>query len=257
MSSPAGNTAVRGLGTALRTLTLLPWPFGESEDLAASLPWFPVVGLILGMILYGVAVIWSYLPFVPWPAAAGLALLVCEVILTRGLHVDGLADWADSIGGGADREKRLAIMKDASIGAFGVTALVLDLLAKWICFERLFATGALFFIPVILLLSRNALVELACALPYARTGTGMGLPFVEGATRKHLWVSRLLTVTVCLILGLPALLLFCISCLETLAFAFYSRRRFGGITGDLLGTANEIVEGSLLLLCALFPFARG
>ena len=133
---------MKGFVIALRTLTLILWPGKESEDLSASLPWFPIVGLFLGVILCGIGYLWTKLLLSQWMAGAALLMVGLEVWLTRGLHLDGLADWADSIGGFREREKRLAIMKDVSLGAFGVLALFLALMAKWVAFERILGTGS-------------------------------------------------------------------------------------------------------------------
>jgi len=99
MLNPKDYLTFDGLGTALKTLTLFPWPRRESEDFGSSLIWFPVIGLLLGLILYGINLLWGLLPFTPWPGAIALLLLAIDIYLTRGLHLDGLADWADSIGG--------------------------------------------------------------------------------------------------------------------------------------------------------------
>ena len=239
-----------GFTTALRTLTLIPCPGKESEEMPNSLPWFPVVGLFLGLIIYGMASMWAVLPFSSWPAGGALFMVAAEIWLTRGLHLDGLADWADSIGGGIDREKRLAIMRDVSLGAFGVLALIVALMAKWIAFERLLCSGSAVWVIAIFILSRCMMVELITSLPYARAGEGMGRAFVAGASRKHRIASHLLCLFLCLPFGPPGLGLFGLALLQTRLFALRVRDRFGGITGDLLGTANEMVEISLLLICA-------
>ncbi|MBW1779112.1 MAG: adenosylcobinamide-GDP ribazoletransferase [Deltaproteobacteria bacterium] len=242
---------LKGLGTALRTLTAIPWPGRKSEDFAASLPWFPFIGLLLGAILYGLSLLWGLLPFTPWPAGTAMLLVAVDICLTRGLHFDGLADWADSIGGFLEREKRLSIMKDVSLGTFGVMALIIVVLSKWIAFERLISCGTAVWLIAALILSRDMMVELMTTLPYARSGEGMGRPFVMQASTWHRVVSHVATVAVSIPLGPFFLLLFCIGGLETRLFGIRCRHQFGGITGDLLGTANEMVEVTLLMMCAL------
>jgi len=240
-----------GLGTALKTLTAIPWRGRESEDFAASLPWFPVVGLLLGSILYGLSLSWQILLFPPWAAGAAILLAAADIRLTRGLHLDGLADWADSIGGLFHREKRLAIMKDTSLGAFGVLALVLAVLAKWIVFERLVSFGSTICLIPVFIISRDMMVELITTLPYARAGEGMGRPFVMGASTRQRVLSHGATIAVCIPFGPFFLLLFCLGWIETWLFGIRCRHAFGGITGDLLGTANEMVAMTLLMICAL------
>jgi len=239
-----------GLGTALKTLTAIPWRGRESEDFAASLPWFPVIGLLLGSILYGLSLPWKLIPATPWPAGTAVLLAAADVCLTRGLHFDGLADWADSIGGLFQRERRLAIMKDSSLGTFGGLALILALLAKWVAFERLISCGAAICLVPVFIISRDMMVELITTLPYARTGEGMGRPFVMGASTRQRVLSHVATVVLGIFLGPFFLLLFSVGWIQTWLFGIRCRHAFGGITGDLLGTANEMVEITLLMICA-------
>ena len=242
---------MKGFNTALRTLTLIPWPRKESEDLSDSLPWFVVVGLLLGLILYCLALLWRLVPFPAWPAGIGLIMVGAETWLTRGLHLDGLADWADSFGGIRDTEKRLDMMKDARTGAFGVMALVLAVAAKWMAFQRLFSCGAVIWILPILALSRGMMVELLATLPYARKGAGTARAFAEGASTGHRWISHLACLVLCGFYGPFGLAAWAVAWVIQRLFAARCRNQFGGITGDLLGTANEMVEVGLLMLCAL------
>ncbi len=241
---------MKGFISAIRTLTNIPIPGKESGNLSKALPWFPIVGVILGLILYVIGHIWTLISAGQWYAGGALLMVGIEIWLTRGLHLDGLADWADSIGS-FDRERRLAIMKDVSLGTFGVLALILALMAKWIAFERILASGSLFLLPVILAVSRGMLVELQMSLPSARAGEGMAGPFVEGATNTHRLVSHALTLGICLAFGPVGLALFILAWVLTKVFGARCRKKFGGITGDLLGTANEMTEFFLLIICAL------
>ncbi len=241
---------MKGFISAIRTLTIIPIPGRESDKLSSALPWFPVVGLVLGLILYATGRLWLLIPFDPWFSGGALLLVAVEVCLTRGLHLDGLADWADSIGG-FGKERRLAIMKDVSLGTFGVLALILVLTAKWFAFERLLASGFIIVIPVIMIVSRDMLVELQLTLPYARSEEGMAGPFVEGASNVHRIISHVVTLGICLAFGPLGFALFVSALLMAKIFGARCRKQFGGITGDLLGTANEMLEIVLLVLCAL------
>lgn len=243
--------AMRGFTSAVRTLTIISWPGRESEDISSSLPWFPVVGVLLGLVVYGTGCICMLLPFTQWCAGVALIMVAMEVWLTRGLHLDGLADWADSIGGFHQRERRLAIMKDVSLGAFGVLVLILALMAKWLAFERILSSGSAIWLLPIFGISRGTMVNLITTLPYARKGEGMGRPFVDGASMKHVFVAQSICLLFFLPFGLLGLVFFCLAGLITWIFQVRIRRQFGGITGDLLGTANELVEICLLILCAL------
>ena len=108
---------MKGLSSAIRTLTMIPCAVCEGEKLSDSLYWFVAVGSGLGLALFAYGSLWQWVLPTPWPLGGAVLLVALEVFLTRGLHLDGVADWADSIGG-FGREKRLAIMKDVSVGAF-------------------------------------------------------------------------------------------------------------------------------------------
>jgi adenosylcobinamide-GDP ribazoletransferase len=245
------RSAISGLGCALTTLTAIPWPGSEERDLSDSLPWFPVVGLFIGLILYAIGYLWNLLTFLQWPAGAALVMVFVGIWATRGLHLDGLADWADSTGGLLDREARLAIMKDVRVGAFGILALIVDFAAKWLALERLISAGTLIWIFTVFILSRGMMVELITTLPYARTGEGMAKPFVAGASQRRRISANVIVFGFCLLYGPLGAVLFGLAGLIVFVFKRYCRHRYGGITGDLLGTANEMIEAGLLMACAL------
>jgi adenosylcobinamide-GDP ribazoletransferase len=242
--------SMKGLTTAIRTLTAIPIPGSESRELSSALPWFPVVGLLLGGVLLLSGLVWSTLPFPQWPAGCAMLLLILDVLLTRGLHMDGLADWADSIGG-FGREKRLAIMKDVSVGAFGTLALILAMMTKWIVFYRLASSNTLIWIILVMIISRSMIVELVTTMPYARSEDGMARPFIEKATGNQRSLSFMITLALCLLFGPVGAVLLVMAWVVTLIFKAYCRKEFGGVTGDLLGAANEFIEVILLTACAL------
>jgi adenosylcobinamide-GDP ribazoletransferase len=186
-----------------------------------------------------------------WPAGAALVTVAVEVWVTRALHLDGLADWADSVGGLLDRETRLAILKDVRVGTFGILALIVALTAKWLALARLFSSGSLIWILAVFMLSRGMMVELIVTLPYARTGEGMAKPFVAGASKGHRISSHLLSLGFCSLYGLLGLALFGLAGVIVWVFGGYCRHCYGGITGDLLGAANEMIEVGLLMVCAV------
>jgi adenosylcobinamide-GDP ribazoletransferase len=142
-------------------------------------------------------------------------------------------------------------MKDVSLGTFGVLVLILILMAKWVCLERMMSSVSVVWIVVIMTVSRAVMVEVITTLPYARKGEGMAGPFVEGASNKHRVVSHILALGLCLFFGPLGVALFVLAWLIIRLFGARCRKQFGGITGDLLGTANEMVEVLLLMICAL------
>ncbi|MCG6982088.1 MAG: adenosylcobinamide-GDP ribazoletransferase, partial [Deltaproteobacteria bacterium] len=104
---------LRGLVTAIRTLTIFPVPGREASDYSSALPFFPVVGFALGALLWLVSLIDRFIGDSGWPMGIAILMLVANIISTRALHLDGLADFADALGGGWDKRKRLEIMKDS------------------------------------------------------------------------------------------------------------------------------------------------
>ena len=239
-----------GFITAIRTLTIIPVSGRESEKLSSSLAWFPVVGLLLGLLLFGFGTLWNLL-VEDWPGGGAILVLLADIYLTRGLHLDGLADWADATGGPRNREARLAIMKDSHLGTFGVIALILVLLSKWVALERVLHTDSLLGVLPAMVVSRSMMVELIALLPYARPDSGMAKPFVEGIMpRQRVW-SHVIALGVCLCFGPMGTALFFIGWTGARLLATIFQRMFNGITGDLLGATNEIVETLLLMIWAL------
>jgi adenosylcobinamide-GDP ribazoletransferase len=242
------------LPLALTFLTKLPWPWRGPADetaLARSMFWFPWVGAILGLGYWGA---WAGLQKLPAPAAAAV-LLTLTVWVTGGLHLDGLADTADGLGGGHTPETALRIMKDSRVGAFGVISLILGLVLKFSLFLSLATqtTGAaaLLLFPII---SRWSMVFLAYLSPYARAEGGLGQAMTLGVSPRVLTGASLSAGGLALlILGAPGLVLFITAAALVWLGSLYFHHRLGGITGDILGATNEVVEimvlaGALILV---------
>jgi adenosylcobinamide-GDP ribazoletransferase len=233
-----------GLTTAIQTLSILPIHGKGCEDFAKSLPWFPLVGLLLGLILAGIAGCCSAVP----AEAAAVLLLLAGVLLTRGFHMDGLADCADGFGGGYTRERVLEIMKDSSTGAFGAIAIALSLLIKWVALTHLVETGNIAVIIVAYVVSRALQVEQMVRLPYARA-TGTAASFVEGAIPAHRLIALITAgIVTFLLAGLTGLSYLALAWLTAFLFGLYCRKRVGGITGDLVGATSELTETLILFL---------
>jgi len=232
------------LPLALTFLTKLPWPWRGPADeaaLARSLVWFPWVGALLGL---GFWLAWAGLQkILPAPAAAAL-LLALTVWVTGGLHLDGLADTADGLGGGRTPAESLRIMKDSRVGAFGAISLILALILKFSLFLSLATqtggTKALLLYPVV---SRWSMVLLAYLSPYARPEGGLGQAMTLGVSRRVLTGAGLSAGALAfLILGAPGLVLFGAAAALVWLGSLYFKHRLGGITGDVLGATNEVME---------------
>ncbi len=245
---------IAGIVTAFRTLTIFPVPGRDAEDMADSLPWFAVVGCVMGFIVYGLCRLTGFVGAGAWPEGVAVVALVAGTVLTRGLHLDGLADSADAFGSISDKHRTLQIMKDPHVGVFGVLALVTVLIAKWVAFTRLAAGSGLIWIAAAYIVSRTSTVELAGWLPYARPEGGTGAAFVQNAGRRHrLWALFSALALLLVIYGSAGALLLGVGWIVSRLFGLWCRRRVGGVTGDLLGACSEIVETVILVVCAAVP----
>ncbi|MEB2230533.1 adenosylcobinamide-GDP ribazoletransferase [Xanthomonas sp. LMC-A-07] len=241
---------IDGLLAAVGFLTRIPvpaWAFTRPGAQARSLPWYPLVGLLLGVLLLALA--WCLRGAAPLLAAA--IVLSSWVWLTGALHVDGLADSTDAwVGGMGDRARTLAIMKDPTSGPMAVTAVVLVLLLKCAALASLLtrAPATLWLAP---LLARSALVAAFLSTPYVRAG-GLGSA-LSGAPRAGLWLALIAGTAVCIVAGLATAAL-CVG-IAALVFALWRRaclQRLGGMTGDTCGALVELTETAVLVMLALW-----
>jgi adenosylcobinamide-GDP ribazoletransferase len=216
----------------IRQDTVTPAAFG------ASVKYFPLVGAVLGAVLAGFYHLTAHHLSIHTLAAA---LIVLEIALTGGLHCDGLMDSADGLLSGRPRERMLEIMKDSRVGANGVVAFVLLILAKWSLLLDLLPSAplaALFVMPV---LGRLALVIAIVLFPYARP-EGIGKAFAAGAGRPALAVAAALALACVAPFGLAAGAALAAAALFALAFGRYAVRVLGGLTGDTYGAVCELSE---------------
>lgn len=236
---------MKSLAAAVSFLTRLPvgrFVRFDAADVARSAGWFPAVGLLLGAICAGAAlVLREHLPSL----LVAVLLVALEALLTGALHFDGLADTADGFGGGKDREDVLRIMRDHSIGSYGGTALALLVALKTTAYAALLAGGRWF--PAILLtptLGRWSILILTAALPYARQ-----TPSVVRDMAKSALIMGTLTVAAAIAgsrlwcAGAAAVAVMAVSA----CFGFYCHRRIGGITGDTLGANLQLCECAALV----------
>ncbi len=241
----------KGLITAIRTLTIIPVPGQDTENFSSTLYWFVPVGLLLGSILFLISWVIGLLNVPAWHEGTAVLILIAGIFLTRGFHLDGLADFADGFWGGYDREKTLAIMKDSFLGTFAVVSIVLVLLAKWVVLVRLLEANKAIWIIAAFIISRAGMVELSACLPYARE-TGTAASFVKGAGFKHRIVTLALASALLYpLFNIAGLVLMVIGLLFCRLFGLWCLKRVGGITGDLLGTSCELSE---TLVCFLAVF---
>jgi adenosylcobinamide-GDP ribazoletransferase len=213
----------------------------------------PLVGAIVGLvgaIAYGLALALGVTPFI-----AGLIALGATILFTGALHEDGLADMVDGFGGGADLEGKLAIMSESRIGTFGALALILSVSVRAAC---LGAIDNIDFAAVAsaLILSHAAgraiIPALMAHLPLARPSglaARVGVPPASSVTWSLLGAVVIAILGVGPVVGGAALVA---GAVAALLVSLLALRQIGGITGDVLGAAEQAVEITVLLAIATF-----
>lgn len=241
---------IRSFLSALSFLTILPGLRAEISEKAFSRApiWFPLVGYLIGTAGLGLSQI-----FLGWlsPWLNSFLLLLFLVILTGALHLDGLADWADSFAG-KDPEQRLKIMKDSHHGTFGILALILVLLGKFLAIGLLIEEKNLVMLALAPGLARLSPTLILGLIPYARTEGGTGTIFEQGKRKWHLlFAFALAGAPVAILRSFSGLIGLGIVLLLSLVFAWDGQKRLRGFTGDLLGASIEICELANLLSAAV------
>lgn len=237
---------LRRLHLAAAFLTVLPGPRQEATEaeLVASVPFYPAVGLGLGMVLAGAATLAR--PLLP-PEVLGWVLAALGAGLTRGLHWDGLADVADAWGAGAQGERFWAILKDSRTGAFGVLAVVLAAGTQASALAALLAQGRLapmVLAPVIGRLACLALAHLASGL--ARPG--LGALTLQGASPGLAGTLAATAVATALLLPPDRLLAVAVAVAGAVGLLLRLGHRHRGVNGDFLGAAIVLAETLVLAL---------
>ncbi len=239
--------------TAGAFLTIFPTARGLAmppERLGRSMAFFPAIGLVIGLGL--VVINWALGALLPRPVLDCLLILLL-IAATGALHLDGIADLIDGLAGGKDREGVLRIMKDSRVGAIGVVGLVMVLLLKYLSLYNVppeYKSAALIFMPCA---GRWIQVVLAAFCRYVRPEGGTGGAFVDyTGEREFLIATATLLLAGVVLFGLSGIFLIFLLGLATMVLIRYFEARLGGVTGDVLGAATEIVEVlSLLLILAV------
>jgi len=233
---------------ALSFLTILPvgksLSFGEKE-LAQSMAFFPLVGLVIGLLL---ALGYYLLAFLfPKPIVIWFTLGL-PVFLTRGLHLDGFSDTLDGLATGGTKEKILEVMRDSRIGAFGVIGLILLIGAKYLALDHISTSSIPYSLILMTVMGRNAMVLVCYRSPYVRSDGGLGKPFAENLRLREATLSSVLSFGIVLwLMGMEGIMIFLGIALFSLGYRFFFKKKLGGVTGDILGAANEVAE----LLCLI------
>ncbi|MHB8335195.1 MAG: adenosylcobinamide-GDP ribazoletransferase [Acidimicrobiales bacterium] len=222
---------------------------GSAEPTPTTFAWFPLVGAVLGLV---VGAVWWVTARHGAPLLAGAVALVVDLALTGLLHVDGLADAGDGLLAPMSRERRLAVMADPVIGAFGAVSVVAVLLVRLAAFAS--ARPAPFIVAALWCASRTAMVLITQVLPYAREGGIVGA-FLDRGHRVVLGASIVVGLAGSVALGARCGLHGVLSVLATLLgagiVAALAARRLGGYTGDVLGASGVVGETLGLVVWAL------
>lgn len=213
----------------------------------STLEWFPLIGAIIGLVVGGVWYGAEHL----WPRGPASALAVAaDLVITGMLHFDGLTDTADGVLPHMERARRLSVMSEPTIGAFGLGVAVVVLLFRWTSFAVI--TPNVLLIAGIWCASRTVMAVTVRIVPYARDGGGLASRFI--GTRRWIAVGAI-GVLMSFGLGILAdrgvgVLAIGVAFLTGAAVVAFCRKRLGGFTGDVLGAAGLLAETMGLLLVA-------
>jgi adenosylcobinamide-GDP ribazoletransferase len=240
---------------ALRFLSIFPLPgvarLYHDEDPSSRLilgsAYFPIIGLIFGLLLWLLIVLLA--PFTPTMVLAAL-LVVALVIFTGGLHLDGLMDTCDGFFGGRTRERKLEIMHDSRVGSFGVLSAVCTLLLRYACLASLPLSKLPLALLIVLPMTRWCMVLALYVFPNARS-TGLGSLYHRTVRPAHIIVAGILSLAIAVIAGhFIGLIVWIAGTIIALALGTWITQDLGGLTGDNYGAIEEVTDivGLLLLV---------
>jgi adenosylcobinamide-GDP ribazoletransferase len=240
---------IRTFYIALSFLTRIPVSIDghvTQKQMGDAIVFYPLVGAIIGLCCFLLSELILFFSS-NFPSGVLAALLLSFwVILTGGLHLDGLADSADAwVGGLNNRDRTLEIMKDPYCGPIGVAVVVLVLLLKFSALSYLLNTGNTAFLIVLPMLSRSVIIVLFMSTVYVRD-SGLGSALLEFLpTENILWLIILISIFVYIIFA--NVLSFCLLAISVFLLRLMMIKRIGGMTGDTLGATIEIAEAVALL----------
>lgn len=210
--------------------------------------YFPVVGILLATALGLLTLIAT--PFLPIMVVAAL-LLIAHIILTGGLHLDGLMDSCDGLFGGKTIEERLEIMRDSRVGSFGVLGAACILLLKFACLASLSERQLWLAFLIVIPTARWCMVMALYFFPNARE-TGLGSAFRQAVTREHMLIAGTLSLAVTILVGrIPGLIVWLVMSLAAFGMGKWITQLLGGLTGDSYGAIAETMEAMAFLLLVL------
>ena len=220
-----------------------------SQEMGRAVGWFPLVGVVLGFLLYGV----NYAAQLIFPVTVSAALtLFAWIIFTRAFHLDGFMDTCDGLFGGWTPERRLEIMKDSRMGAFGVAGGILVLITKYSALSS--STNLFAAIMLATTLGRWASPLVIYAFPYARED-GLGIEMKQNVSIREIILATLIAaITAWFAANWTGFFLMLGSAVIGFLVAFYAMRLISGLTGDIYGTVTTLVEMLVLVMFTIKDF---
>lgn len=233
--------------SAIQFITILPWGKAERFDPKRMIPYFPIVGIALGVLV----ALFDYVAISLWGrAVAALLDVIFLAVLTGAFHIDGLGDAADGLLGQRPKERILEIMKDSRLGTMGLVAIVAGLSIKWAGIAGLEANRPLLLI-IVPAFARAGMLFGMRYLPYGRPEGGTGAGFFNHELKPAAFWALAVPVLLSVLLGWQAIWLIICFAVITAGLIRYYKKRLGCITGDMLGAMTEILEAGLFLMVSM------
>ena len=238
---------MKGFLSAVQFITILPWGGVEKFDPQRMVPYFPLVGIALGVLV----ALFDTVAVSLWgKTVASLLDVIFLTVLTGAFHIDGLGDAADGLLGQRPKEKILEIMKDSRLGTMGLVAIVAGLSIKWAGITGLDANRSLLLI-IVPAYARAGMLFGMRFLDYGRPAGGTGAGFFKDELKPSAFWGLAVPVLFSILLGWQAIWLIICFAAITAGIIRYYQRRLGCITGDMLGAMTEILESGLFLLVSM------
>lgn len=238
---------------ALQFLTTFPIQLKSmptKQQNAQSLLFYPFIGLLIGGILFAIAFSLQALPII----LLSSIVLVVWIWLTGGLHLDGLADTADAwVGGFGDRERTLTIMKDPACGPIGVLSLIINCVLKWSAIYVLLSQKQYIALLIFPIFGRLVPLFLFLTTQYVRE-KGLGSSIAKYIPKKMATAVLIIGLSCGIYFLWQGIITIIIMCVVMLFLRHKFIQRIGGVTGDTIGAAIEIIETTSLLSFIILGF---
>ena len=224
----------------------------KDEDFAKGIIYFPLVGLVIGVID---AICYYLFSFIFSSLLSIIFLTLVNVLITGGLHLDGLADTCDGIFSARKKEKMLEIMRDSRLGTNGAIAIFFDLFLRIAIIASIPKEHIVLAVIVSNVISRTMIVLLCYISKYARPEGGLGNLFIGKVSKGNLIIALILgSIISILLFYYKGVLFIMLTSFFIVLFSRYITSKIDGITGDVLGASNELVE--LLVLTTFVVLGR-